>query len=241
MKTNKLTLLAVIVLTLIAIGCKEADSGVEHSSTISAFDRTITVKGDASISAANFNIAKGNVETAMQEMDTDMPSGSARAAFITMLDRAGFKIMIKTGNAGPAAADEMKTMTIGVNYLLTDDAISKVKQAIADKVLGEDAFADPVAYADFGGTQIPIYAGARISNETAAAKKSAIDNGYTLVTDANKTILQQKTKKIVIVAGGASTGNSATKATGVINIGEECSEADIRGFFNTVVAPAFQD
>jgi hypothetical protein len=95
--------------------------------------------------------------------------------------------------------------------------------------------------ATFGSDNIPIYAGKGVSVADAEAKKTDIDSGYALVSYDTKTTVQGKIKKIVIVSGD-SANNSATKAkaTGVIEIGEDCSAADIRGFLNSVVAPALK-
>jgi uncharacterized lipoprotein NlpE involved in copper resistance len=145
MKTkNKLiitamALIAIITMTLIFIGCEEEPQ--EHESTINAFGRDIIVKGDASISAGDFNNAKIKLQTAMKDLETVYPSGNImRPKFDNMLDRPGFVIMIKTGNAGPAA-DANKSMTIGVRYLIDNDVKPTIVTSIAQKV-NRGAFAD---------------------------------------------------------------------------------------------------
>jgi hypothetical protein len=90
------------------------------------------------------------------------------------------------------------------------------------------------------GNNIPIYKGAGVTDAKVAAAVTNIQNGYAVMATNPTSIskLGSKITKIVIVLGD-HTSNSATKATGVIEIGEDCSEADIRGFLNSVAAPAF--
>jgi len=57
-----------LALALAAFSCKESDSPTPHKSTITAFGKTITVKGDASISTADFNTEKGKLETVTQKV-----------------------------------------------------------------------------------------------------------------------------------------------------------------------------
>jgi hypothetical protein len=148
MKTkNKLiitaiALLAIVVLSLAVVGCGgDEEEPQEHESTINAFNRDITVKGDASISDADFNNAKIKLQTAMKDLETVYPSGNImRPKFDNMLSRVGFVIMITKGSAGPDA-DANKSMTIGVDYLLGNDAVPVIAAAITQKV-GRDAFAD---------------------------------------------------------------------------------------------------
>ena len=132
------TISLVLLIALAFFGCDDKPKQGPHESTITAFDRTIAVKGDAAISTADFNTAKGKLQEAMTALNSLGP-GDQRNKFIYMLDRAGFAILIKTGNAGPNA-DANKSMTIGVDYLLTNNAEPTIAQAIEEKVWS-DAFA----------------------------------------------------------------------------------------------------
>jgi len=114
----------------------------KHESTITAFGRTIAVKGDASISTADFNTAKEKLGEAMEVLSGISPEGSPiYNKFDEMLNRDGFAIIIKTGNAEPDA-DANKSMTIGVNYLINNDAMTTIASGISKKVLADNAFAD---------------------------------------------------------------------------------------------------
>jgi hypothetical protein len=137
---KKILMILIIGLALAAFSCKESDSPTPHKSTITAFNRTITVKGDASISTDDFNTAKGKLETAMTNLDNDSNGTPSRPAYETMLNRTGFAIIIKTGNASPDA-DANKSMTIGIDYLLTNDVTPTIVGGIAQKVAG-GAFAN---------------------------------------------------------------------------------------------------
>ena len=106
-----------------------------HESTITAFGKTIAVKGDASIETANFNTAKGKLEEAMVALANDVDEFSPpedKARFINMLNRTNFAIIIGAGNASPDA-NANKSMTIGVNYLLGNNRYT-ISVAIAQKV-----------------------------------------------------------------------------------------------------------
>jgi len=128
----------IATLALATTNCKEDNTTPDpHTGTITAFGRTINVKGDASISAADFETAKTNLEEAI----IDLSSGfSGAPQYITMMSRSWFEILIKTGNAGPNA-DANKCMTIGVGYLLVSN-IETIKTGINTLVLGDNAFAD---------------------------------------------------------------------------------------------------
>jgi hypothetical protein len=144
MKKILMILIIGLALALAAFSCKESDSPTPHKSTITAFGKTITVKGDASISTDDFNAAKEKLGEAMTYFDTNMTSPAARAYYTNMLNRSGFAIIIKTGNATPNA-DANKSMTIGVNYLLHTNAVGEtasIAVAIHGKVFTDDAFAD---------------------------------------------------------------------------------------------------
>ena len=136
-------LLLVLGLALAFVGCDNdnKDKGDDpppqpHQSTITAFGRDITVIGDAAISTADFNTAKGKLEEVMVLL-----SASGDPKFNVMLDRDGFKIIIQTGNASPDA-DANKSMTVGIDYLLDNDAVPTIATDIGMKVLLDKAFAD---------------------------------------------------------------------------------------------------
>jgi len=146
---RKFILILIIALAFFACDDKEPDPPQPHESTITAFGKTATVTGDASISTADFNTAKGKLETAMVALYNSV-SGipSILKTFTDMLDRPGFEIIIETGNATPDA-DANKSMTIGVDYLLNTDATSdstepgsSIAQDIFNKVRRDNAFAD---------------------------------------------------------------------------------------------------
>ena len=149
-KTNKqralLAITAIFALALTA--CGDTDPPQPHEGTINAFGRNITVTGDASISTTNWNTAKGKLQEAMQDLDLYAPEDSEpRNSFVNMLDRSGFAIIIETGNASPDA-NANKQMTMGINFLLDNDAIvtdendliQTIAYVISQKVLADKAF-----------------------------------------------------------------------------------------------------
>ena len=114
-----LILILAFSLSLIVLSCKDEDPPDNdppqpHQSTITAFGKTATVTGDASISTADFNTAKGNLEDALTVMDADsnLPP-TARTRFTNMMYRT---ITIVSGSAGPASVNG--ALTVGVDYLI---------------------------------------------------------------------------------------------------------------------------
>ena len=140
---RKIFLILIIALAFFACDDKgdDDDTPQPHESTITAFGKTITVTGDASIATADFTTAKGKLQTAMTGLDEGLNNQIVRDKFAVMLDRNGFKIIIETGNAGPNA-DANKSMTIGVVYLNTTTDDNTIKGAIFAKVYTDNAFAD---------------------------------------------------------------------------------------------------
>jgi hypothetical protein len=131
-----------LALALATFACEEPDPPKPHESTITAFGKTAKVIGDASISTADFNTAKGKLEEAMVILATAAsPSPDTFGRFTNMLDRLGFTIIIGTGDAAPDA-DANKSMTIGVDYLLNNDAETTIVQTIVKIVYTNNAFAD---------------------------------------------------------------------------------------------------
>jgi len=118
---NTIKLLAIIALiTVIGFSfaaCKESDTPKPHESTITAFGKTIKVRGDASISTADFNTAKGKLQEALNTIDADsnLPQ-TARTRLTNIMTRT---ITIIPGNAAPA--DVGGALTVGVGYLKLND------------------------------------------------------------------------------------------------------------------------
>jgi hypothetical protein len=87
-----------------ACGADICDCVVNHTGAINAFNRTIAVRGDGHISAADFNAAKANLEAAMERTFNAVAGiPTFLAKYVVMLDRDGFAIIIVTGDSGPAA------------------------------------------------------------------------------------------------------------------------------------------
>jgi hypothetical protein len=97
-----------------------------HESTITAFGKTATVTGDASISTSDFNTAVGNLSEPLLDM-SDNPNFPeiVRNEFINMMSRT---ITIVIGNTVPASING--ALTVGVGYLLLNDKIA-IGQALA--------------------------------------------------------------------------------------------------------------
>ena len=98
------TILLVLLIALATFACDDKPKQGPHESTITAFGKTIKVKGDSSISTADFNTAKGKLQEAMVAVsDVATQEHPWRSKFDVMLDRPNFAIIIKTGNSGPDA------------------------------------------------------------------------------------------------------------------------------------------
>jgi hypothetical protein len=139
---KKKILLALITLSLIVLSCKDKDEDPPddpqpHQSTITAFGKTATVTGDASISTADFNTGVENLQEVLVWMD-GLGGGittNERNGFTAMMTRT---ITIVIGNADPTSVN--KALTVGVGYLKT-----KTKQAIGNAIAdlaAANAFAD---------------------------------------------------------------------------------------------------
>ena len=138
--------LALATFALSLTGCDDKDDDDDtpqpHETTITAFGKTITVTGDASIATADFTTAKGKLETAMVALANANPEGTeAWTRFTNMLNRSGFKIIIETGNASPDA-DANKSMIVGIDYLLNNEAVPTIALAIRDKLQVNGPFAE---------------------------------------------------------------------------------------------------
>jgi hypothetical protein len=88
-----------------------------HESTITAFDRTAQVIGDASISTADFNTAVENLAAPLATLssDSEMPTDRLNR-YINMMTRG---ITIVLGNAVPAEVGG--ALIVGVDYLKSSD------------------------------------------------------------------------------------------------------------------------
>jgi hypothetical protein len=129
---------AIIALAFAVVACEDEDDPPKpHESTITAFSKTATVAGDASIPAADFQAAVGKLQTILSEMDSAITGLEARAKYTNMLSRP---IIIVSGNVGPGVSTD-KSMTIGTTYLSTTDD-NTIKGAINTKVVTENAFAE---------------------------------------------------------------------------------------------------
>jgi len=113
-----------------------------HTDTITAYSKTINVSGDGTISTTNFNNAMTKLESAIELYEEYCPTETPWGInFIAMVNRHGFEIIIETGNAGPAA-NASKSMTIGVNYLLSSE-VDKIVDDIYD-LIDANAFAKAI-------------------------------------------------------------------------------------------------
>jgi hypothetical protein len=123
----------------------EKDIYHDYFGTIYAFGGAIDVKSahggnPQAITVAQFKTALGKLQQAMSMLDAYYTSPDG--AFINMLSRDGFAIIIGIGDAGPAA-DINKSMTIGIGYLIeNNNNIDQIADDIEDKVIFEKVFAN---------------------------------------------------------------------------------------------------
>jgi hypothetical protein len=117
---KSLAIITIITLSLIVLSCKDKDDDPQpHQSTITAFGKTATVTGDASIATADFNTAKGKLEDALSYIE-DNASGlnqTMQDNFAVLMTRS---ITIVIGNTAPASVN--KALTVGVDYLKSNNA-----------------------------------------------------------------------------------------------------------------------
>jgi hypothetical protein len=113
----------------------------EHTATVSVFDTTINVKGDASISDNDFNTAVAKLQEVMDYYDGLANNTTFKINFKNVVNRSGnsFEIIIQTGNAAPDV-DADRNMTIGVNFV-NDNEYTNFALAFRGKV-EEGVFAD---------------------------------------------------------------------------------------------------
>jgi len=84
-----------------------------NQTAITAFGKTATVIGDASIPAEDFNAAVGKLQEALSAADSEpLLSVGMRNGLTAMMGRT---ITIVTGNAAPESVN--KALTVGVDYL----------------------------------------------------------------------------------------------------------------------------
>jgi hypothetical protein len=123
LKSFLILILALSLLSLFAT-CKDDDPPDDppqpHQSTITAFGRTITVTGDASISTADFNTAKGKLQDTLSALDEDTTIPQViRTGLTNMMTRT---ITIVPGNTVPASLNG--ALTVGVDYLKSNDVLT---------------------------------------------------------------------------------------------------------------------
>ena len=116
--TISLVLLIALALALATFACDDKPKQGPHESTITAFGRTITVKGDASISTADFNKAVENLSNLFSDIEGNINSLniSEKNQLNNIMDRG---ITIVPGNAVPTSIGG--ALTVGVDYLKSND------------------------------------------------------------------------------------------------------------------------
>jgi hypothetical protein len=119
--------------------CEEDDCTcppVDYTRTINAFDKDITVKGDASISAANLDTANRKLQDAIDTIT--FTSDSVPGIAISNVFERG--ITIRNDNNGLDKNDN-KAMTIGIGYLSdNNNSASIIGNAIIEKILIDDYY-----------------------------------------------------------------------------------------------------
>ena len=114
-----------------------SNTATPHQTTITAFGKTATVIGDAALSTADFNTAKGKLEDALVWADS-LGGG------ITSEEQNGFAIImsrtitIVIGNVAPASVNG--ALTVGVDYLKSSTQVIIVN-TICDLIVA-NAFAN---------------------------------------------------------------------------------------------------
>jgi hypothetical protein len=114
---------------------------INHTSTVSVFGNTIPVKGDGAISPEDFATANGKLDEVMVYYDGLPESSTYRNVFKAVVDRPNFVIIIKTGDAGINKGDTNAIMTIGVDYLITNDRIANItafREATRNGILAKE-------------------------------------------------------------------------------------------------------
>ena len=111
-----------------------------NQTAITAFGKTATVIGDASIPAEDFNAAVGSLESALvwAQGGIDQLAQVEKNGFAAMMSRT---ITIVLGDAAPAGIDG--ALTVGIDYLKSNDART-IGRAIL-RIAGDGGFADPTA------------------------------------------------------------------------------------------------
>jgi hypothetical protein len=123
------------------LSCKDEDPPDNdppqpHQSTITAFGKTATVTGDASISTADFNTAVGNLQSVLTTMTDDSNISTNRKGDLAkMMDRG---ITITNSNSAPASVNG--ALTVGAGHLINN--LSEVYGEIVVLAMS-GVFADP--------------------------------------------------------------------------------------------------
>jgi hypothetical protein len=141
-----IALVAVIGFSL--TGCPpEPEPIPDHTGTITAFGKTAKVTGDASISTADFNTAKGKLEEIMStlENEADQLPLPWKTLLPIMMDRG---ITIVIGNAAPAIIGG--ALRVGVDYLKPNDTTT-IARAILN-LIDNGAFGYMVSFDAAQGT-----------------------------------------------------------------------------------------
>jgi hypothetical protein len=110
-----------------------------NETTITAFGKEATVIGDASISTADFNTAKGKLEsTFIEEVGEyfNSLSPSEKGQLTNIMDRG---ITIVIGNTAPACVNG--ALTVGVDYLKSNGTTKIIDDIFV--LIDANAFADP--------------------------------------------------------------------------------------------------
>jgi hypothetical protein len=108
---------AIVFSAALLLGCpaEERDNNPQpHKSTITAFGKTATVTGAASIPAADFATAVKNLKSTLETMSTDSNIGKDwKIELAKMMERG---ITIVAGNNAPATVGG--ALTVGAGYLI---------------------------------------------------------------------------------------------------------------------------
>ena len=136
-----LILILAFSLSFIVLSCKDEDppdntNNDPHQSTITAFGKTATVTGDASISTADFNTAVGNLQGVLTTMTDDSNISTNRKGDLAKMMNRG--ITITNSNSAPASVNG--ALTVGAGHLINN--LSEVYGEIVVLAMS-GVFADP--------------------------------------------------------------------------------------------------
>ena len=131
------TISLVLLIALAFFACDDKPKQGPHESTITAFGKTAKVKGDASISTADFNKAVENLSNLFSDIEGNISylNLSEKTQLNNIMDRG---ITIVPGNAVPTSIGG--ALTVGVDYLKSND-MQTIGNAIF-ALMSNNAFAD---------------------------------------------------------------------------------------------------